>query len=185
MLPAIQAVEQLPLPSDPLLGPAVQALTDIISEPYPGHSVIPTRCRVTYDRRLITGETPESVLQSIKALPEFKDVSVVIGEGAYQTYTGETLRAPKFFPAWKLPADHSFVQASLAGLRATGLEPSLRAYKFCTNAAYSAGIANVPTIGFGPSPEGLAHVIDEYIELDQLEATARGYLGIITQVLKG
>ena len=39
------------------LGDAVMALTDIISEPYPGYSVIPSRCRVTYDRRLLAGET--------------------------------------------------------------------------------------------------------------------------------
>jgi acetylornithine deacetylase/succinyl-diaminopimelate desuccinylase-like protein len=75
------------------------------------------------------------------------------------------------------------VQAALAGLQSAGLHPKMSAYRFCTNGAYSAGHANVPTLGFGPSAEEQAHVVDEYIELAQLEAAARGYLGIIEQVL--
>ena len=62
MLPVIQAIAKLPLPADPFLGPGVLALTDIISDPYPAYSVIPSRCRVTYDRRLLAGETEEGVL---------------------------------------------------------------------------------------------------------------------------
>ncbi|CAG0946937.1 hypothetical protein ANRL1_03457 [Anaerolineae bacterium] len=47
---------------------ALMVLTDIISDPYPGYSVIPSRCRVTYDRRLLPGETIESVLGALPAL---------------------------------------------------------------------------------------------------------------------
>ena len=46
-----------------------------------------------------------------------------------------------------------------------------------------AGIAGVPTVGFGPSSEHQAHVVDEYIELEHLFAAARGYQGIIESVL--
>lgn len=183
MLPAIQAIDALNLPTDPLLGPAIMALTDIISEPYPGHSVIPSRCRVTYDRRLLAGETAAGVLSQLRALPGLAGVNVTIPTGEYAAYTGVKLTSEKFFPAWKLPADHAFVQSALAGLRASGLSPELGAYRFCTNAAYSAGVANVPTIGFGPSAEGQAHVVDEYIELAQLRAVARGYQGIIETTL--
>ncbi|MCK6624459.1 MAG: YgeY family selenium metabolism-linked hydrolase [Anaerolineae bacterium] len=184
MLPAVQALKELALPSDPLLGPAILALTDIISAPYPGYSVIPSRCRVTYDRRLLAGETIESVIGSIQRLPELTGVNVAIAQGEHTTYTGAKLRHSKFFPAWKFAADHPFVQRALAGLQVVGLNPSLGAYRFCTNAAYSAGMAGVPTIGFGPSAEGQAHVIDEYIEFEQLYAAARGYLGIIESVLR-
>jgi putative selenium metabolism hydrolase len=182
MIPAIQTLEDTALPEDPLLGPAILALTDIISEPYPGYSVIPSRCRVTYDRRLLAGETMESVISGLRKLPALHGVNITIAQGEHTTYTGAALRGPKFFPAWKLDPEHTFVQAALNGLRQAGLSPQLRAYRFCTNAAYSAGMANVPTVGFGPSPEGRAHIIDEYIELDDLYATARGYLGIIESV---
>lgn len=184
MLPAVQAIEAMPLPGDPLLGPAIMALTDIISDPYPGHSVIPSRCRVTYDRRLLPGETAESVLGLLQQLPELEKVNITLAQGEHTTYTGATLRHAKFFPAWKLNPEHDFVQAALAGLRAVGLNPQLGAYRFCTNAAYSAGEAGVPTVGFGPSPEGRAHIVDEYIELAELQAAAQGYVGIIEAVLK-
>lgn len=183
MIPAIQAIEAMPLPSDPLLGDAVIALTDIISEPYPGNSVIPSRCRVTYDRRLLAGEDAESVIDTLKNLIAIKEVTVKLGQGNYQTYTGATLQGPKFFPAWKFSPDEPFIQASLHGLQAVGLTPELGVYQFCTNAAYSAGQAQVPTIGFGPSPESMAHIVDEYIELDDLRRTAQGYQGIIERVL--
>ncbi len=50
----------------------------------------------------------------------------------------------KFFPAWLYPENEPFVQQSMAGLQAAGLKPDMRAYRFCTNAAYSAGLAGVP-----------------------------------------
>lgn len=183
MIPAIQAIEQISLPSDPLLGPAIMALTDIISDPYPAYSVTPSRCRVTYDRRLLAGETPDSVLADITNLPELSSMRVTLAQGEHTTYTGASLRGPKFFPAWKLGEAHSLVQNALVGLKNAGLSPEVSAYRFCTNAAYSAGVAGVPTIGFGPSPEARAHQVDEYIVLDDLFAAARGYFEIINAVL--
>ena len=67
MLKAVEAIERMPMANDPLLGSALMALTDIISDPYPGYSVIPSRCRVTYDRRLLPKETAASVLSALHA----------------------------------------------------------------------------------------------------------------------
>ena len=184
MLPAVQAIDQMSLPSDPLLGEAIIVLTDIISEPYPGRSVLPSRCRVTYDRRVLPGETEESVLDGLSSLPEMDGVKATIAQGEHTTYTGAMVRGPKFFPAWKLAAGHTLVERALAGLRQAGLDPTLRGYQFCTNATFSAGRAQIPTVGFGPSGEGQAHVVDEYIELEQLFAAARGYRSIIEAVLR-
>ncbi|MCK7480732.1 MAG: YgeY family selenium metabolism-linked hydrolase [Candidatus Moduliflexus flocculans] len=185
MMKVIEAVEKLKLGEHPLLGPAILALTDIISEPYPGYSVIPSRCKATYDRRLLTGETVEEVLGAINSLPELKDIpfKAVIAEGEHQACTGNTLTCTKFFPAWELDAGHPFVQTALKGLRAAGLNPTLSAYRFCTNAAYSMGQAGVPTIGFGPGTEADAHVVDERLSLESLEKAAEGYRGIIQAVL--
>ena len=135
MIRVIDAVDHSPLGADPLLGPALLALTDIISEPYPGHSVIPSRCRVTYDRRTLPGETAESVLGAIYAQPGVQDIQfkATIAAGEHRAYTGAMLCAPKFFPAWVFAEEHPFVQAALAGLRRSGLDPQIGAYRFCTN----------------------------------------------------
>ena len=186
MLPVIQAIAALPLPSDPFLGPGVLALTDIISDPYPAYSVIPSRCRVTYDRRLLAGETAEAVLGDITGLPGLEGIELraAIAQGEHQTYTGAFLRGPKFLPAWLLEETDPYVQAALKGLNTAGLDPQFGAYRFCTNAAYSAGTAGVPTIGFGPGREADAHVIDERLAVDDLLAAARGYRGIIEFVMR-
>jgi putative selenium metabolism hydrolase len=185
MMKVIRAIEGLSLPTDPLLGPAIMALTDIISDPYPGYSVIPSRCRVTYDRRLLPGETPETVLDSLTGLPAVTgiDLQARIAQAEHIAYTGAMLQATKFFPAWVLPETEPFVQAALQGLQAAGLRPELGAYRFCTNAAYSAGVAAVPTIGFGPATEADAHVVDERLEIESLIAAAAGYRGIIEATL--
>ena len=203
MLPVIQAIERLPVRSDPLLGPAILALTDIISDPYPAYSVIASRCRATYDRRLLPGETVEAVLADFRSLgnpsPHSELVlnavkeqaleglgtvlTATIAQGEHRTYTGALLAGPKFLPAWLLDESHPFVQKALRGLRSAGLAPQFGAYRFCTNAAYSAGSAAVPTIGFGPGREEDAHVIEEQVAIAALLAAERGYRGIIEAVL--
>ncbi len=185
MIKVIEAVDKIEMGAHPLLGPGIQALTDIISEPYPAYSVIPARCKATYDRRLLPGETAEGVLGKITSLPGLKEInfSAKIAEGEHQAYTGKKLNAYKFLPAWELQETHPYVQKALSGLRAAGLDPDTRAYRFCTNAAYSIGEAGVPTIGFGPGAEGDAHVADEKISLEDLEKAALGYQGMIEAVL--
>ena len=128
------------------------------------------------------------MLGTITNLPQLQQIpdlqlSAVIAQGEYITFTDQVLRSEKFYPAWELPADHAFVQQALQGIHAAGMAPQLRAYRFCTNAAYSAGVAGVPTIGFGPAEEGDAHVVNEHLQIAELTAVARGYQGIIEAVL--
>lgn len=185
MMKVIAAIETLELPTEPLMGPAIMALTDIISEPYPGYSVIPSLCKVTYDRRLLPGETPTDVLSAITEHPALQGLPLQaqIAVGEHVAYTGTTLHADKFFPAWIFPESHPFVASALSGLHEVGLQPQISAYRFCTNGAYSAGIAGVPTIGFGPAKESDAHVVDERLLLSDLFTAAQGYQGIIEAVL--
>ena len=39
-------------------------------------------------------------------------------------------------------------------------------------------------MGFGPSRENLAHTVDEYVEIEQLEKALLGYIGIMEALLK-
>ena len=185
MIKIIRAVEEVEVEFDPLLGPGFMVLTDIISEPYPGHSVIANRCRVSYDWRLLVGETIDSVVNRINQLPELNGVeySTKVLFAEHQTYSGATLRGWKFYPAWKLEENHPFVQGALNGLHSAGLLPEVGAYRFCTNAAYSAGTAGIPTVGFGLGKESDAHTVDECIHLADLDRAECGYKGIIESIL--
>lgn len=185
MQAVIAALKGMDLLGDPHLGRGVMELTDIISAPYPGSSVIPSECTATYDRRLVTGETGESVLSEIGAViadlenedPELRaEARIAAGRG--ECYTGAGFSAERFFPAWYFDQDLPFVTAALEALRAAGIDASLDTYGFCTNGSASAGDLGIPTLGFGPSRENQAHVTDEYIEIDQLVQAARGYTAL-------
>ncbi len=185
MLNAVRALGDIDLPEHPFVGRAILVLTDIISEPYPGHSVIPTRCRATFDRRLLPGENRDAVLEPLARLPTIQGAKLQasIRTGKYTSFTGLELTLEKWFPAWLLAADHPIVRRAGAGLAAAGLPISHGAYNFCTNAAYSIGKAGVPTIGFGPSVEAMAHITDEYVELEALEKACMGFMAIIRSLL--
>ena len=185
MMRLIQVVENAPMLSNPVVGKAQVCLTDIVSTPFPGHSVVPNCCRVSYDRRLVPGETPQSVLDGIRNLPGTQDIQYTLDilDGEEKTYTGKMLKGLKFFPAWALSEDHPLVTVAQEGLRASGFDAMLGAYAFCTNGAYSAGIAGVPTIGFGPGSETDAHTVNERMAVNDIQRAAEGYLGMIYAIL--
>lgn len=187
MVRAIDAIGTLELGEDPVVGPAILALTDMSSQPYPGNSVIPSICKATYDRRLLPGETAEGVVAEITGLAGVQGLplDVRIGDGRYTAWTGAVLSAHKFFPAWVLDANHPVVARARAALTQAGQSPVLSAYHFCTNAAYTAGVAAVPTIGYGPATEADAHMIDERLRLEDLFAAAAGYGALIAGLLTG
>ena len=185
MLRLIEAIERLPNPQHPFLGSGSMVLTDIISDPFPGSSVIPNRCRVTFDRRMLLGETIDSIIQEIQdgAQEVNANFTVKIVEGNETTYRGYQMTAPKFFPAWIVEEDHPLVQSALKGLQVINPEISISAFQFCTNAAASAGMYDIPTIGYGLGKETDAHTANESISIDELQQAAQGYQLIIQNVL--
>lgn len=182
LVDALLELRRMKLPASPLLGQAIMVLTDFISHPYPGMSVIPYQARATYDRRLLMGETEDEVLaeiielfNKIKAENASFDVRAFIAEEELFTYTGYRIYNRKFFPAWELDIKHPLCQGTLGALRAAGLNPEITAYRFCTNGSSSAGKYGIPTIGFGPGSEKMAHTVDEYVSLEDLQRAAIGY----------
>ena len=191
MCRVIQTMQTLPPPSHSVMGKGILELTDIKSSPYPGASVVPDYCRATYDRRLLVGETKESVLKPIQDLLDemmAEDASlkakVSFAVGREQCYTGETIEGERFFPGWLYDAEEPFVQDVLKELRAMGYDPAITQYNFCTNGSHYAGEAGIPTLGIGPSRENLAHTVDEYIELSELFKAADCYQGVMRALLK-
>lgn len=188
MTELVRRVRELVPPQSKDLGPGILELTDIKSAPYPGASVVPNYCRATYDRRLLVGETKESVLAPIQAVidsaaKEIPNLSakVSLARGEERCYTGETVSGERFFPGWAFEETDDFVQKALRGLRGAGVSASVTHYNFCTNGSHYAGEAGIPTIGFGPSAETLAHTRDEWVALEQIQTALNGYLGLLGQ----
>lgn len=189
MAKIIDKIQELEPVSHEKLGDGILVLTDIKSSPYPGASVVPEYCKATFDRRLLVGETKESVLEPIEKLLEEMmnednelNAKVSYAVGSEICYTGETISGERFFPGWLFDENDEFVQKAYRGLKDAGLEPEITNYSFCTNGSHYAGEKGIKTIGFGPSQENLAHTIDEYIEIEQLTKGAMGYYGILKSV---
>ena len=148
-------------------------------------------CRATFDRRTLVGETEESVLAPVQAaidrvkerIPNLK-ARVYLAEGSEKCWTGDTIEAKRFFPAWALKEDDELVVKALAGLKEAGIDAPLSHFAFCTNGSSFCGEAGIPTVGFGPSLESLAHVVDEYIEIDQLTRACLGFEGILRNLCR-
>ena len=116
-------------------------------------------------------------------IPNLK-ARVYLAEGSEKCWTGDTIAAKRFFPAWALKEDDELVVKALAGLREAGIDAPLSHFSFCTNGSSFCGEAGIPTVGFGPSLESLAHVVDEYIEIDQLTRACRGFEGILRNLCR-
>lgn len=191
MAKVIDAIRGLKPTSHPVLGDGILELTDIKSSPYPGASVVPEYCRATYDRRLLVGETKESVLEPIQALldelsaedAELK-VKVSYAVGKEMCYTGNEITGERFFPGWLYDENEDFVQEVYTKLKSMGFDPVITQYNFCTNGSHYAGEAGIKTFGLGPSKENLAHTLNEYIEVDQLTKVTECYYGALEALLK-
>jgi len=190
MLRLIIALENISLAQDDFLGRAILELTDIHSYPYPGRSVIPAKCLATFDRRLLPGETEYQVIKPIQKEIEklsqkdscfIADAHIVEAQG--QCYTGKTFSAKRFFPGWSFGERETFIQVAKKALKKIGFSDLISHYAFCTDGSQSAGVRKIPTIGFGPSYEKLAHIRDEYIEIAQIKAAYQGYIALIKAFL--
>ena len=187
---AIQEIREIEPPVHEILGKGILELTDIKSAPYPGASVVPEYCKATYDRRLLVGETRESVMEPIveKLMQMQKEDAtfqfrVAYAEGEERCYTGNTITGQRFFPGWLFDEKEDFIQKIVDELHKNGFLPEITTYNFCTNGSHYAGEKGIPTIGMGPGRENLAHIIDEYVPVSDLFAVSRCYVGIMKALL--
>lgn len=189
MADVIAGLRQLTPPADETLGEGILVLIDIRSEPYPSLSTVPRRCRATFDRRTLVGETADSVLSPIRAVVHDACArwqargTVEIATDEFTTYTGYRVRAHKSAPAWLFGHADQVVAAAVAGLVTAGLDAVVTHYRFCTNGSGTAGRLGIPTIGYGPGHEDQAHTVDEHIDLDDLHRGAAGYAAILASLL--
>jgi putative selenium metabolism hydrolase len=179
MADVLRAACEIELPSHPELGQAILVPTDIVSRPFPALSVLPDRCTVTFDRRTLPGEGEAEVLEPLRAAveaaaaPHGATGRVTVGVDRFDAYSGAPVEAANLAPAWYTGADAPVARTALEAL---GAEPGL--WLFCTNGSGTAALG-IPTIGYGPGDETLAHRVDEHIELSELLAGARGYATLV------
>jgi acetylornithine deacetylase/succinyl-diaminopimelate desuccinylase-like protein len=102
MLPVIESVEKMnaDLPVDDVFGQGNQVVT-LIEGPHTPNSV-PGWCEIALDRRLVPGETPDSVLASVQRAVAPFDATAEIPVQTVRAHTGLKLDDRAFFPGWLL-----------------------------------------------------------------------------------
>jgi succinyl-diaminopimelate desuccinylase len=140
-------------------------------------NVVPDRCVVDVDRRIIPGETdPARVLAPFQELArrlaeEHPDVRI---EAELREWTEAAEAAP----------DSSLVKvASEAVAAETGSGPDLVGFTGITDARFYINQVGVPTIILGPGSLTVAHTANESVPVADLVAAARIYARIFTTFL--
>jgi len=186
MVPFIQSVEALNsrLPEDPFLGKGSVVVSQIECQT-PSVNAVPDECTIYIDRRLTLGETKETAVAQIRALPGAEHVDVQEISYNEPSYTGFVFEVDKYFPAWALDEDHELVKAAKATYEALWNQPApVGRWNFSTNGVYWMGKAGIPSIGFAPGDEVYAHTAREQIPLDDVVRVTKFY-SLLPALLRG
>ncbi len=170
MAPIIKEIEALneKLKVDKFLGKGTVVVSKVECQT-PSLCAVPDECTIYLDRRLTIGETKELAIQQIKSLPHGKDAKVEILQYEATCWTGLKVGQEKYFPTWLTPEDSPLVKVGYeAGKIALGKPPIVTRWTFSTNGVASAGRLGIPTIGFGPGREDIAHTVKEYVPVNDL-----------------
>jgi putative selenium metabolism hydrolase len=173
------------LASDPFLGQGTLAVTEIESRAA-SRNALPDRCSFFIDRRLTLGETERKALAEVESIinTEEMDAQVMVTQYRASSYTGYECLSREAFPAWVMPEDHPLVQTLVRSIRETlGYRPRLGRWTFSTDGTYTAGVANIPTVGFGPGEERYAHTLEEQVRLNDVVDAARVYARMAIEIV--
>ncbi len=165
----------------------------------PSRCAVADSCSVSLDRRMTAGETWESCLEEIRALPACKkygdDVKVSMYLYERPSWTNLVYPIECYFPTWVIPEDHKVTGAveeaykglygdSRIGCAATEqmrkARPLTDKWTFSTNGVSIMGRNGIPCIGFGPGAEAQAHAPNEITWKDDLVTCAAVYAALPT-----
>ncbi|PWU04021.1 MAG: YgeY family selenium metabolism-linked hydrolase [Terriglobia bacterium] len=160
---------------DPFLGSGTIAVTEIRSLS-PSLCAVPGACSIHLDRRLTAGETKEIALAQVQSLPGAEDAEIEVLTYDTPSYTGLRYPMEKYYPTWLLDESHPVTQAAVSTYRTLwDKAPVVDKWTFSTNGVGSMGLMGVPTIGFGPGEEDVAHSVVERVPIRHLVEAAQFY----------
>ena len=146
----------------------------------PSRCAVADSCSVSLDRRMTAGETWESCLDEIRALPNVKKYGAKVSmyEYARPSWKGLTYPTECYFPTWVIPEDHDVTIAMAEAYEGLYGEPRIDKWTFSTNGVSIMGRFGIPCIGFGPGHEDQAHAPNEKTWKAELVTCAAVYAAL-------
>ncbi len=167
------------LPKDKFLGKATIAVTHVDCD-FNGPNALPEACRINIDRRLVPGEQEKKVTAQIKGLCKETRAKIEVVQYDKPSYRGLRLPMDKYFPTWSLPEDHPLLGAASDAYRGVFKKKAVIDKWTCSTAgAYTMGVYNVPTIGFGPAEEVFSGPVNDHCRVDDLEKSMAFYASLL------
>jgi len=172
------------LQTDDFLGKGSVTISEFVSGS-PSLCAVADFARLHLDRRLTWGETKESAIKEIEEIVAGMNAKVEILNYLEKAYTGLEYGMEKYYPTWKLPEEHQLVQTGIAAYtKLFDAKPRVDKWTFSTNAVTITGIYGIPTIGFGPGNEVLAHAPNEKVAIDDLVKATAFYAAFAYEISK-
>lgn len=172
------------------LGKSGIALTIIECEPA-ALCIVPDKCHITYDRRLVPGETVEGVVAEIQKVitrmaekdKDFKAI-VKVNSAERKAYTGVSDVIESQKEVWKIDKEHPFVKACAEGLEDAGQNPDFGYWSFSTDIPAVGERMKKPVIGYSGMQEYYIHRPIEKVRIDYLEESLKGNVCMFFRLLQ-
>lgn len=160
---------------DEFLGKGSVTISEIVSGS-PSLCAVADYARIHLDRRLTWGETKESAMTEIEEIVKGMNAKVELLNYEETAFTGLKYGMEKYYPTWKLEEDHNAVQFGIKAFENLyNKKPNVDKWTFSTNGVTITGIYGIPTIGFGPGNEVLAHAPNEKVSINDLVVASAFY----------
>jgi len=175
MMKLMERLNSIPLETEhPLLGKptlnvgTIQGGTKI--------NIVPDRCEIEADRRMLPGEKKEEVLEKMK-----ETLDSLRSRDPFFQYRIEEI---DFAEPSEVNPEEEIVKIAVDAIQEVmGKKPSLRAFSGFTDSRFYINQCHIPTLIFGPGEADQSHTTDESVEVEALVKAARIYGLILVNYL--
>lgn len=169
---------------DEFLGKGSVTISEIISGS-PSLCAVADYARVHLDRRLTWGETKESAVKEVEEVVKGMNAKVEVLSYSEKAYTGLEYGMEKYYPTWKMAEEHEVVQVGVKAFKNLfNKDVKVDKWTFSTNGIMTCGTYGIPTIGFGPGNEVLAHAPNEKVPVNDLVIASAFYAAFAYELVK-
>ena len=139
-------------------------------------NIIPERCNLVVDRRMVPGETEASILEDLLKITE----RIAKRNKGLEI---ETKIRPNHFDPYVISPDEPIVRAIVESFtQIRGQKPDFTLQAYCTDASHLFHKAGIPTIIFGPGNGNLCHKPDECVDIADIVMSSHIFLSLLSEV---
>ena len=140
-------------------------------------NIIPSRCSFSIDRRMVPGETTESVLGEIKE---------IVGKNKEEGISAEVRVIHSGWDPYAIDPELPAVRGLCQTVEEiSGRPPRIKGKAGCTDASHLFHRAGIPSVCLGPGLEDMAHAANERVSLEKVIQAAKIYARSAVKLLDG